>query len=150
MLFSTGTLLEMFAMKSNRYYHQTQVTHPSPMKWCDITVEEAMAYIGLVIVMGIVRLPATSDYWCRSLNHPKFITLNRLLVSDYDTRPFEVITRYIHLVESVTQPERVEPGAKLFSCVMLPTVLNSALKRWSQSPNEYRRSVDGATRCSRV
>ena len=66
MMFFNMELLEMITTETNHYYSQCQRTNPSSMKWTNITVEEIMAYIGVVIAMGIVRLPEVSDYWSTS------------------------------------------------------------------------------------
>ena len=49
-------------VQTNLYYSQRIADKPSSMEWADATVEYMMAFIGLVIAMGVVRLPEIDDY----------------------------------------------------------------------------------------
>ena len=53
---------ETLVSQTNLYRQQSQPSNPSPMAWSDVTVEELMAFIGLVIAMGITNLPEVQDY----------------------------------------------------------------------------------------
>ena len=60
MLFFTGQLLEMITVNQIGII-TIQLTHPSPMMWNDIVVEELMHYLSLVIAMGILRSLEIND-----------------------------------------------------------------------------------------
>ena len=65
---------------------------PSSMKWVNVCVEELMAYIGMVIAMGLVKLPSVLDYFTTEpiLSHPWFPSI---LSRDR----FLLISRYFHI-----------------------------------------------------
>lgn len=58
-LFLTSTIMEIIVEETNRY----ATTFLGNRPWTPITIEELSAYLGFVILMGIVKLPAISDYW---------------------------------------------------------------------------------------
>ena len=63
------------------------------------------AYLGFRILMGIVREPEIRDYWSRNeLLHYSPIA------SRISRNRFEEITRYFHLVDNSTLPQRGQPG----------------------------------------
>ena len=61
-LYFTLELFQTLVSQTNLYRQQSQPSNPSPMAWSDVTVEELMAFIGLVIAMGITNLPEVQDY----------------------------------------------------------------------------------------
>ena len=64
-------------------------------KWQLVTVEELQAFMGFMIQMGLVRLPALSDYWSKNSTYhylPIASRINR-------TRFFE-IQRYLHFADN--------------------------------------------------
>ena len=44
-------------VETNRYANSFIDNNPSSRAWTDTTVEELKAFVGLLILMGIVRLP---------------------------------------------------------------------------------------------
>ena len=66
-------------------------------KWDVITSEDLIAYFGIMLVMGMVRLPALADYWKRD---PLFqcTIVSKSMARD---RFFE-IHRYLHFVDNST------------------------------------------------
>ena len=51
-LLFTPALLELIVEQSNKYE-----------KWTEMTVSELTAYMGFMLLMGIVKLPSLYDYW---------------------------------------------------------------------------------------
>ncbi len=78
--------------------------------WKDLSLEEMKAFIGIVLAMGLVRLPKMKDYWrktCKILYLPTF--------SDIMPRNrFLQIYRYLHVSDDEKQIPR---GEKM---VMIP------------------------------
>ena len=71
--------------------------------WQQITIDEMKAYMGFMILMGIVKLPSISDYWKRDE------TFNYAPISSRITRDrFLVIQRYLHFADNSIL---VPPGA---------------------------------------
>ena len=55
-----ATLRELIALETNRYALQRGVA-----KWRDVSTAEIWTFLGIVILMGIKRLPRISNYWSR-------------------------------------------------------------------------------------
>ncbi len=61
MLFFNCSLLEMIVDQTNKYAAECLGDRYST--WQTITVEELQAYMGFMILMGLVKLPSIYDYW---------------------------------------------------------------------------------------
>ena len=73
--------------------------------WDQVTEDEILAYIGFMVLMGIVRLPSIYDYW------RKDNTLNYSPISTKIPRDrFKEITRYLHFVDNTGLPTPGSPG----------------------------------------
>ena len=62
------TVWDLLVEETNRYAHHRIHTTPPPRRgilstWRDTCREEMMAFIGLILTMGIVQLPDIKDYW---------------------------------------------------------------------------------------
>lgn len=49
--------------QTNLYQRQSTSALPSNMQWKDVSEEEMMAFLGVVVAMRIVNLPELDDYW---------------------------------------------------------------------------------------
>ena len=58
----------LLVTKTNRYAQQNLSEKPNARVWMEVSVEEMKAFIGLLIVMGVVKLPRLAMYWQQS-NH---------------------------------------------------------------------------------
>ena len=85
----------------------TQVTAtPHVRPWYDTSIEEIKAFVGILILMGIVKLPRIELYW--SLSHPYLVTPG---ISNVMSRVrFEQIFRFLHLCNNTAQVSRGQPG----------------------------------------
>ena len=73
--------------------------------WTPVTVADIQAFIGMVILMGIVKSPQLDLYW--STKHP----LIRIGFSEVMSRvTFEQILRYFHLCNEDHAVPRGQPG----------------------------------------
>ena len=62
MLFFTQSLVQLIVDKTNRYV-DTCMGREKYAKWTKVSIEELKAYLGFMIVMGIVKLPSLYDFW---------------------------------------------------------------------------------------
>ena len=64
-------------------------------KSVNVTVEEMKSFIGMQIVMGIVRMPRYECYWSRELRYPAVADVMPL-------KRFEQLRRFLHVVDNDT------------------------------------------------
>ena len=60
-LFFTPTLLELIVEQTNKYAAECMGMEKYE-KWDKLTVDELCAYMGFMLLMGIVHLPSLYDY----------------------------------------------------------------------------------------
>ena len=63
LLFFTTTVLQHIDDQSNKYALDFLDEVGRRESWTMITLEELQAYMGFMILMGIVKLPSMYDYW---------------------------------------------------------------------------------------
>ena len=102
--------------------------------------EELLAYIGMNIAMGILRLPSIADYWTTEvLSTPSVMPRDR----------FYAITRHFHLVDSTKQAKKKEIGYDpLFKVRPVIDQISDCCKKYYQPGQEL--SIDEmmiGTRC---
>lgn len=101
-LLFTPTIIQHIVQETNRYAEQCLAN--SGKEWAT-NVTEMKAYLGFCILMGIVQEPEIRDYWSQSdLLHYSPIA------SRISRRRFEEISRYFHLVDNTSLPQRGESG----------------------------------------
>ena len=103
----TDDIWDLLVTETNRYAAsiRSQNTHTHPRPWYDVTMEEMKAFIGVVMLMGICRLPTIEMYW--SANHPL------ITPGISNTMPrirFEQILRFLHLNDNAQQVSHGQPG----------------------------------------
>ena len=94
-LFFDDECLEHIVEETNRYAQRERQLNPPPPsapKWIDVKKKDIESFLGLCLLMGIIRLPHRHDYWRRSkwLLETKF---NEVMPRDR----FDLIWRYLHL-----------------------------------------------------
>ena len=103
-LLFTRDLIQYIADQTNLYAQQCM----GPEKyadWTKVTPEEINAFFGFMILMGLVQLPALSDYWSKD------DTFRYGKIADRITRDrFLDIMRYIHFVDNTTLPKHGQEG----------------------------------------
>ena len=75
-----------------------------------ITVEELKAFLGVMIMMGLVKLPHIRDYW--SEDEPFFFQPE--IAKVFPRNRFLAIARYLHLNDNTNMPAQNDPAHKLF------------------------------------
>ena len=101
-LFFTPTLLELIVEESNRYAAECMGPEKYE-KWAAITVEELCAYMGFMLLMGIVHLPSIDDYWKNDAVYHYSPIAGRI-----SCNRFRELHRYLHFVDNSTV---VPPGS---------------------------------------
>ena len=99
-LFFTPALWTTMKGETNRYAVDWASRHPrtdgSHMKaWVDVTVEELKCYLGLRILMGIVKLPEMKDYWSTDP-----LTRQPTFPANMSRDRFNQITSKLHFVDN--------------------------------------------------
>ena len=102
--FFTEELLLMITELSNLFAEQSMEWEEF-QQWVKITVDEVKAYLGFIILMGLVRLPSIYDYWSTNLVYHYSPTADRIPRDRF----FE-IHRYLHFVNNSLLPRYGSPG----------------------------------------
>ena len=118
----TDEVWQLIVDETNRFAascRQNLSDHSRP--WTPVTVADIKAFIGMVILMGIVKSPQLDLYW--STKHP----LIRIGFSEVMSRVrFEQIWRYFHLCNEDHVVPRGQPGYdKLFKVRKLLDLVSS-------------------------
>ena len=118
---------------TNRYAQTNRSSKPKARAWTDTAVAEMKAFIGLLIIMGVVKLPRLVMYWQTS--NP-LITVCRITDVMFRTQ-FQQIFRFLHLADSSQQIPRGESGYdKLYKVRKLLDILTGKFKS-NYNPSEY-------------
>ena len=98
---------DLILNETNRYLDQQVTAEPNKHKgkWSPVTREEMEAFLGITILMGIVKLPRLKMYWSNNnLVHQEQIS------SAMSQSRFLQIWQYFHLVDNSHAVPRGEPG----------------------------------------
>ena len=96
--FFTQQLIRMIVDQSN-LYAASCMGEELYQRWEKITDDELKAYLGFIILMGLVPLPSIYDYWCKN---PVF---HYSPIADRISRDrFLEIHKYLHFVDNETLP----------------------------------------------
>ena len=103
----TDDMWDLIVNETNRYHDQQVTTEPNKHKgkWSPVTREEMEAFLGITILMGIVKLPRLEMYWSNNnLVHQEQIS------SVMSQSRFLQIWRYFHHADNSRAVPRGEPG----------------------------------------
>ena len=103
-LFFNEDLQEQIVDESNRYAKQV-TGEEAYQKWSPITVEELRAFFGFNILMGIVHLPTTDDYWSQDPH-----TRCAPIADKISRQRFRDISQYLHFVDNDRLAPRDDPS----------------------------------------
>ena len=121
-LFILLTLVQTWVDETNRYAAEIRNRKPSNMKWINVSLKELLAYIEMVIAMGLVNLTSMLDYFATEpiLSHPWFPSILR-------RDRFLLNSRYFH-----TPDDAQIPGDKLGKvCPFVDNLIASFQKHWT-------------------
>lgn len=100
----------MYAAEKRRKSPEDQLKQLTGRSWIPISICELKCWFGIIIYMGIVKMPAVSDYWRGEHD----ILWPRHDFSDYMSQTrFEEIKRYFHVAE-IDTPKVSESGRRLW------------------------------------
>ena len=57
---------DLLVTETNRYAHANTSSRPHSRAWNDVYVEEMKAFIGMLILLGIIKLPRLEMFWQNS------------------------------------------------------------------------------------
>ena len=86
--------------ETNKYANNNQSTKPTPRAWNNITSDEMKLFIGVLILMGIIKLPRLEMYWQVANEHIKTPGISRII----GKTKFEQIFRFLHLADNTQDP----------------------------------------------
>ena len=105
-LFFTSALLQYIVDQSNKFALEC-MGEEKFSTWMKITVQELQAYMGFMVMMGLVKLPSLKDYWKRDeMFHYSPIA------SRISRDRFHDLHYYLHLVDNATLSPPGSPGYK--------------------------------------
>ena len=92
---------------TNDYARWIRAAEPAKHRglWEDVTVVEMQCYIGLVIAMGIIKLPRIDYYWQRTYETLFTTGVARVMARNR----FYAVSRYIHVCNKINEPARNSP-----------------------------------------
>lgn len=106
--------------------------------WYDTTPEEIRAFLGCLVVMGIISAPAQDLYWSKD----KLFHLSCIEERFTRTR-FENIQRYFHVADTRQNPPRNQPGHD--KLVHVRTIMETIRENFKQQYNAHKEvSIDEA------
>lgn len=102
-LFFTDNVWEIIVRETNKYHDYMVRTEPAKhkMAWTPVTRDEMEAFVGLLVLMGIVKFPRFRMYWMEdSLLHQEGVS------SVMPRDRFLQIWHYFHLADNSVAPAR--------------------------------------------
>lgn len=103
----TNDIWEAICKNTNAYYQQKSksASGTTPRPWKDTTVGELKVWLGLILYMGIIPCPATSDYWDEDTRQKPMSAMSLCR--------FQQLKRYLHISPPVTTSQRPEWWEKM-------------------------------------
>ena len=94
---------QLLADQTNLYARQ--LPPGASYKWYDTSADEMKLFIGMILAMGVHRLPQLEDYWS---SHP--LLGAKGIVAGMSYRRFRVLLSCLHLVDNSTAVRRGDTG----------------------------------------
>jgi len=126
--FFTPEVWDLLVSETNRYAEANLPSHsskPSARTWENVTAEEMKAFIGLLILMGILRLPRLDMYWQTSNVYIATYGISKVM----SRVRFEQIYRFLHLANNDDQDDDPANRDKLFKIRKLADLLVASFQR---------------------
>ncbi|XP_060076855.1 piggyBac transposable element-derived protein 4-like [Ylistrum balloti] len=107
-------IISLLMEETNRYYQQQLLKvggiaslkpHARPRKWQDVTNQEMKAFLGMMLYIGLVRLPNYESYWSQD----ELISLKGFTTLMSRDR-FLNILAYFHAADNDLEPPRESPN----------------------------------------
>ena len=119
--FFTDEVWDLLVTETNRYARDHPSTKPNARVYDDVDIDEMKAFIGVLILMGILRLPRLEMYWSTSELH-KYVSTPGISSILTKTR-FEQIFRFLHVANNAEQATPTTTPDKLFKIRALANLL---------------------------
>lgn len=103
-LFFTSSLLQFLVLQTNQYALEC-MGGERYAQWTPVTLPELHAYMGFMILMGIVHLPSLCDYWKKDE-----IFHYSPVASRISRDRFFELHRYLHCVDNSNLPSPGDPA----------------------------------------
>jgi len=119
--FLSSEVYDEILTQSNLYADQQRISKNDTSPWSPITKEELIAFVGIILAMGVVQLPSADDYWSIDpiLAHPWFRSV-------FTRFRFRQILRYLHVADNSKALQRSDPSYdKLWKVRYLVDVLST-------------------------
>ena len=87
-------------IEPNRYAHANSSSWPHFRAWNSVCVEEMKAFIGMLILLGIIKLPRLEMFW---QNSNKYIGIPGI-ANIISRNRFEQIFHFLHLADNTCDP----------------------------------------------
>ena len=125
LLFFKMQLVSFIVEQTNLYYQQQVSASQCLLKpFPDVCEEEILAFFGMIIAIGLYKLPKISDYW-----QTRGINVMPWFRSVFSKNWFFAINRYLHLNDNTKRPEQGHTGYKL--CFMFNLSLTQSFRHFS-------------------
>ena len=122
-LIFTPTVWELLVVETNRYAGQAHLPEGARI-WYDVTVEEMKAFVGVIVLMGVLRLPRIEQYWQASHE-----LLRQPISNVMSLTRFQQIWRFLHLSHTTQQKPAGHPEHdKLFKVCPLVRLLQDSFE----------------------
>ena len=96
----TDDVWNLLVTKTNRYAHANVSSGPHSRAWNDVTIDEMKAFIGMLILFGIIKLPRLEMFW---QNTNEYIGTPGI-AGIMSRNRFEQIFRFLHLADNACDP----------------------------------------------
>ena len=121
LLFFTFDIIDQIVLQTNLYYQQEKASKPSTKTFVATSREEIMAFLGMILAMGIAKLPAIADYWRKGITFMPWFS--GIMFRDR----FLKILKFLHLVDNSNAVPRDDPNYdKLFKLGGIHGILNQS------------------------
>ncbi|KAL9976924.1 hypothetical protein ACROYT_G014267 [Oculina patagonica] len=137
LLLFTTELLQLIVDNTNKYAFDTDLDGEMLGDFAPTSLNELKAFLGVVILIGIVKLPKISDYWSTD---ERFYQPGVAKVFSRDR--FLQLMKYLHISDPTTLPERDDPDYKLYR---VKPVIQALAQTFEQMYNPHRaQAIDEA------
>jgi hypothetical protein len=90
-LFFSQHILATIVINTNEYA-QSKNAGIGGREWTELTLDELKIWMGILLYMGVIKLPRVTDYWTTDFKFPK-----HYITQQMPMKRFQQIKRYLHI-----------------------------------------------------